>query len=179
MVGRRYLPWDISLSSSIFKLVHINLYRKKSEFFTFSSCLLRCIQVGALQILLELRANGVHLVQGPNCGISSDNIRDCILSASKFNSKSFYSHISMSRFGGKQFSAIEKFARRGKQVSRDNIVSALVKCSIAIGSHKSLKCSIEISLAAMRSQYHIAKYENRLCQPCKICSFLDHHNTYL
>ena len=77
----------------------------------------------------------------------------------------------MWRFGGKQFSAIEKFARRGKQVSRDSIVSAMVKCNIAIISHKSLKCSLEITLGAMRSQYHFAKYENRRRLPCKTCSF--------
>ena len=77
----------------------------------------------------------------------------------------------MWRFGGKQFSAIEKLARRGKQVSRVCITSAMVKCSIATTSHKSLKCSVEIALGAMPSQYHFAKYENQRRQPCKICSF--------
>ena len=77
----------------------------------------------------------------------------------------------MWRFGRKQFSAIEKFAWRGKQVSRDSIVSAMVKCNIAIISQKSLKCSLEITLGAMRSQYHFAKYENRRRLPCKTCSF--------
>ena len=57
-----YVDKDFTLNTKS----HINFYRKKSQHFTFYSCLLRCIQVGALQILIELRANGVHLGQNPN-----------------------------------------------------------------------------------------------------------------
>ena len=146
--------------------------------FTSSNQLLRCFHVGALQILLELRANCITPLQSSNQGIKQDIIRDGILSPFKFNSKSFYSHITFSRFGGKEFSGVEKFARRGMEVSRADIVAAMVRCNIAIGSHRSTKCAMEISLCAMRSQYHIAKYENTRRQLCKICFFLNPSHTF-
>ena len=70
-----YMDKDFTLNTKS----HIILYRKKSEHFTFISCSLRCIQVGAHQILIELRANGMHLGHSPNYGITTDIVRDCIL----------------------------------------------------------------------------------------------------
>ena len=107
-------------------------------------------------------------MQANNHGIVADTLRDCILSPRKFNLKSCFSHITFCRFRGKQFSGIERFARRCITVSREDIVSAIIKCNKAIGSHKSLKCSIEISLGAV---YHISKFENTRRQLCRICSF--------
>ena len=69
--------------------------------------------------------------------VVTDILRDSIVSKGKFNSKCFYSHITYCRFGSKQFSAVKKFARRGLSVSREQIVSAIMKCNTAITSHKS------------------------------------------
>ena len=167
--GTVYLGHFVDSNLSLNNRSHVNLYRKKSEMFKSSKKILHCLQIGALQILLELRANGIVPVQLCSQGVKSDPIRDCILAPSKFNSKSVYSHISVSRFGGKAFSGIEKFARRGLSVSQHDIISAMVRCQTAIGSHKSIKCSTEIALCAMRSQYHIAKFEGKRRQPCRIC----------
>ena len=82
-----------------------------------------------------------------------------------------YSLLTTCRFGEKQFSAAEKLARRGWSIWRDQITDAVIRCNDAISSHRSLKCSLKICLAAMKSEYHFATYDNRPRSPCKICGF--------
>ena len=147
---------------------HINLFRRQHEKFTLSSKRLRCFQIGALQIILELSQH-FSLKTGNECRIKTDRLRDCMNSA-KFNSGSCYSWITVCRFGSKQFSAIEKFARRGLSVTREMIIAAMTRCQDAIGSHRSLKCSTEICLGAMRSEYHLAAFDDRPRSPCYICN---------
>ena len=106
---------------------HINLYRRRSEYFTLNSCKLRCLHVGVLQNAIELRKLNMDMLTGPKCGILPDPLRDCIGASGKFNSRSVYPHLTNCRFGAKQFSAVDKFARRGLSVSRDQVTAAVIK----------------------------------------------------
>ena len=135
---------------------HINLYKRKNESFKLSSCMLRCIQIGVLQVAIELRNQNLDMSIGPKCGVTSDTLRDCISAPGKFHSIIVFALLTISRFGEKQFSVVEKFARRGWNISREQITAAVIRCNEAISSHRRLKCSLEIALSSMKSEYHFA-----------------------
>ena len=118
-----FFDQDLTLNSKD----HINLYWRKSEYFTQNSCMLRCIQVGVLQTKLELQNQNLDMMTGPKCGITPDTLRDCVSANSKFNSRIVYSLLTTCRFGQKQYSAGKKFARRGWSISRDQITAAVIK----------------------------------------------------
>ena len=117
-----------------------------------------------------MRAHGLTLSTGRRIGIKADVIRECMLSL-KFSSKVVYTQLITCRYKKKPFSAIEKFARRGISVNRMQIVAGMSRCHDAVTPHRSLKCSEEICLAAMRSEYHVAVYEDRPRLACAMCNF--------
>ena len=92
---------------------------------------------------------------------AQDTLRDCISAPRKLNYRIVYAFLITCRYGKKQLSAFEKFARRGWSFSREQITAAVVRCNEAISSHMSFKCSLEISLASMKSEFHFATYDNR------------------
>ena len=113
------------------------------------------------------------MIKGPGSPVYQPNVFVAWISAStkQNNGKSLYYQILDAKFGNIQSTAIKKLIKAGIPGKIDNtrIGRGLARGAQTFNSAKTERASVELSLAAMRSERDISRIREKPQRPCMIC----------